>query len=192
MGKPKGINMEKISIVKRRKKEFWETERELSPEIRRDMEEHELSEVPTSMLQRSAGSAEEGVPVPQYEKNIDETISINLTPEQYDLVKSSQYVKYFLKGEANGVSLDVQKHGNGKIVFNFQFRKVNTVKMLKSEHVCRMLQISNSTLVRLVKLKKLRSYKIGRVRRFLLQDILDYLSRSEEVFRSSKDSMFKG
>ncbi|MCX5842996.1 MAG: helix-turn-helix domain-containing protein [Deltaproteobacteria bacterium] len=184
--------MEKISIVKRRKKEFWETARELSPGNHRDMEEHELSEVPTSMLQRSASKAEEGMPTPQYEKYIDETISINLTPEQYDLVKSSQYVKYFLKGEANGVTLDVRKHGNGKIVFNFQFRKVNTVKMLKSEHVCRMLQISKSTLIRLVKLKALRSYKIGRIRRFLFQDILDYLSRSEEVFRSSGDSIFKG
>ncbi len=49
-----------------------------------------------------------------------------------------------------------------------------------------MLQISNSLLMNLVKSKKIRSYKVGRLRRFLLQDVLDYLSRSEEVFGSSK------
>ena len=178
--------MEKISIVKRRKKEFWEPEREQSPGIDMEVEEHELTEMPTRELQLSSSNTDKGMPTPDApEKNSDETISINLTPEQYDLVKSSQYVKYFLKGEASGVSLDVQKHGNGQIIFNFQFRKVNTVKMLKSEHVCHMLQISKSTLIKLVKLKKMKSYKIGRLRRFLLQDILDYLSRSEEVFKSS-------
>lgn len=178
--------MDKISIVKRRKKEFWEPEREHSPGVDTEVGEDELTEMPTSVLHLSSGNTDKGIITPHApEKNINETISINLTPEQYDLVKSSQYVKYFLNGEASGVSLDMQKHRNGQIIFNFQFRKVDTVKMLKSEHVCRMLQISNSTLIKLVKLKKMRSYKIGRLRRFLLQDILDYLSRSEEVFKSS-------
>lgn len=57
--------------------------------------------------------------------------------------------------------------------------------MLKTGHVCQILQISNSALMNLVKSKKIKSYKIGRLRRFLLQDILDYLSRSEEVLGSS-------
>jgi excisionase family DNA binding protein len=38
----------------------------------------------------------------------------------------------------------------------------------------------------LVKSRKIRSYKIGRLRRFLLEDILDYLSKSEETFINSK------
>jgi excisionase family DNA binding protein len=49
-----------------------------------------------------------------------------------------------------------------------------------------MLQISNSLLMNLVKSRKIRSYKVGRLRRFLLQDVLDYLSRSEEVSGGSK------
>ena len=58
--------------------------------------------------------------------------------------------------------------------------------MLKSIHVCQMLQIGKSTLMTLVKSRKIRSYKIGRLRRFLLEDILDYLSKSEETFINSK------
>jgi excisionase family DNA binding protein len=49
-----------------------------------------------------------------------------------------------------------------------------------------MLQISNSLLMNLVKSKKIRSYRVGRLRRFLLQDVLDYLSRSEELSESSE------
>jgi len=95
-------------------------------------------------------------------------------------------VKYFLNGDATGVSLDIQRHTEGQIIFNFQFKKVeDIVRMLKAKHVCQMLQISNSLLMSLVKSKKIRSYKVGRLRRFLLQDVLDYLSRSEEVYGSS-------
>ncbi len=155
--------MDKISIVKRRKKELG------------------------SMLKPGPGEAEKGTVVPDKpDGNINETISINLTPEQYELVKSSQYIKYLLNGDSSGVSLDVQKQGDGEIVFNFQFKKMDMVRMLKSEHVCQMLQISRSTLMSLVRSKTLRSYKIGRLRRFLLQDIIDYLSQSEEVLKDSQ------
>jgi excisionase family DNA binding protein len=95
-------------------------------------------------------------------------------------------MKYFLTGDATGVFLDIQRHTEGQIIFNFQFKKVDIVRMLKAKHVCQMLQISNSLLMSLVKAKKIRSYKVGRLRRFLLQDVLDYLSRSEEVSGSSE------
>ena len=174
--------MEKISIVKRRKKS------PLEPDIDTHvLSEQELTVIPSNVLKQSPRDVEkESVTLDESDGNINETISINLTPDQYDLVKSSQYVKYFLDGESSGVSLDMQKHTDGQIIFNFQFKKVETVRMLKSKHVCQMLQISIKSLMNLVKSKKIKSYKIGRLRRFLLQDILDYLSRSEEVFTSSK------
>ena len=145
--------------------------------------ESELIEIPSTMLRNSSNNIEKEAATLD-ESNIDETISIDLTPDQYELVKSSRYVKYFLNGDSSGVSLDMQKRRDGQIIFNFQFRKVETVKMLKSGHVCQMLQISRSLLMNLVKSNKIKSYKIGRLRRFLLQDIFDYLSKSEEVFGS--------
>lgn len=169
--------MEKISIVKRRKKITQGLGKDQPPgEGARSVQSQELTEVPVETLNKLSA-------VDYGEEN--KTVSIHLTPEQYDLVKSSQYVKYFLEGESSGVSLDVQKSPDGQIIFNFQFKKVETVKMLKTQHVCQMLQISNSLLMNLVKTGKIKSYKIGRLRRFLLQDILDYLSRSEEVFPHS-------
>jgi len=142
-----------------------------------------LTEIPTHILRQSASNVgEETSTLGGFSEDSEGAISVKLTPEQYNLVKSSQYIKYFLNGEANGVSLDVQKRPDGQIVFNFQFKKVDTVKMLKSEHVCQMLQISKSLLMKLVKSQKIKSYKIGKLRRFLLEDIIDYLSKSEEIF----------
>jgi excisionase family DNA binding protein len=182
-----GIIMEKFSIVKRRRKESLELFGGRPSGIGMQvLPENELIEIPSSILKRSSDNVEkETFAIDECDEDIDETISINLTPDQYALVKSSRYVKYFLNGDSSGVSLDMQRHRDGQIIFNFQFKKVETVKMLKSGHVCQMLQISNSSLIKLVKSKKIKSYKIGRLRRFLLQDILDYLSRSEEVFASS-------
>lgn len=177
--------MEKISIVRRRKNETFESTGEQRPgsHLRYD---RELIEIPSTLLnQGSKGMGKEFHRLEAPPQDINESISINLTPDQYDLVKSNRYVNYFLNGEATGVSVDIQRHTEGQIIFNFQFKKVDIVRMLKAKHVCQMLEISNGMLMNLVKSKKIRSYKIGRLRRFLLQDVLDYLSRSEEVSGSS-------
>jgi len=179
--------MEKISIVKRRKKGQLEPDRERTLGLEgQKLPLQELTEIPTRLLKQSEGSVNEcGASVEECPADSSQSISIKLTPEQYDLVKSSQYVNYFLNGESSGVSLDTVQRPDGQIVFNFQFKKVDTVKMLKSQHVCQMLQISESLLMNLVKSRKIRSYKIGRLRRFLLEDILDYLSKSEDIMTRS-------
>ena len=180
--------MEKISIVRRRKDSAFEP----GPQQHLRMGPHslhaqDLIEIPSNMLNQDfkytmKQTYNPEAPIP----DINDAISVNLTPEQYDLIKSNRYVKYFLNGDTTGVSLDIQKHTEGQIIFNFQFKKVDIVRMLKAKHVCQMLQISNSMLMGIVKSKKIRSYKIGRLRRFLLQDVLDYLSRSEEILGSSE------
>jgi excisionase family DNA binding protein len=173
--------MEKISIVKRRKR--GQAERDKLQSIGSEIQTfpcQELTEIPARLLKENQ-DVQNVDGVSQEEKPSDPTTSIQLTPEQYNLVKSSQFVHYFLDGESSGVSLDKVQHANGQVVFHFQFKRVDTVKMLKTQHVCQMLQISESLLMRLVKDKKIRSYKVGRLRRFLLEDILDYLSKSEDI-----------
>ena len=180
--------MEKISIVRRRKDVAFE------PGSQQDLRMHphsfhaeDLIEIPSNMLNQDFKHMKKQTHNPEaFVPDINDAISVNLTPEQYDLIKSNRYVKYFLNGDTTGVSLDIQKHTEGQIIFNFQFKKVDIVRMLKAKHVCQMLQISNSMLMSLVKSKKIRSYKIGRLRRFLLQDVLDYLSRSEEILGTSE------
>jgi excisionase family DNA binding protein len=185
----RGKGMGKISIVRRRRNGAFEPRGQQQPEIGSQLlHGQELIEIPSSVLNQSPSPRrvrEESHTLEVPVADINDAISINLTPEQYDLVKSNSYVKYFLNGDATGVSLDIQRHTEGQIIFNFQFKKVDIVRMLKAKHVCQMLQISNSLLMSLVKSKKIRSYKVGRLRRFLLQDVIDYLSRSEEVSGSS-------
>ncbi len=99
-----GKSMEKISIVRRRKDGAFK----LGGERHSGIDSHslhgqELIEIPASVLSQTLKymrkqSRTLEVPV----ANINDAISINLTPEQYDLVKSNRYVKYFLNGDNNG------------------------------------------------------------------------------------------
>jgi excisionase family DNA binding protein len=50
--------------------------------------------------------------------------------------------------------------------------------MLKPDQVCRMMQISRNSLNRMVKEKKIKSHKIGRLRRFSLKEIIEAMSLS--------------
>jgi len=143
--------MEKISIVKRRKKAVQETG--------------------------------EGSNNPADKDN--QVFTFNLTPQQQELVKSSSHIKTLMDKAADNPALDVQQREDGHIVFKFNLEKMETVKMLKSEHVCQMLQISKSLLARLVREKKIKSYKVGRLRRFSLEDILAYLTENED-YRNSE------
>jgi len=43
--------------------------------------------------------------------------------------------------------------------------------------------------MKLVKEQKIKSYKIGRLRRFSLEDILEYLTENEELANSEKQSL---
>ena len=53
-----------------------------------------------------------------------------------------------------------------------------------------MLQISRSFLQKLINEKKLNSYKLGRMRRFLLEDILEYLSNDVEFAQLNNNNEF--
>ena len=79
-----------------------------------------------------------------------------------------------------GIGVERPVIEDGRIVFNFRLKTDETLKMLTVTQVGQMLQISRSFLIRLVKAKKLKSYKFGRLRRFLLTDVIDYLSFSED------------
>ncbi len=102
--------------------------------------------------------------------------SFELTPKQAEFIQANNYFKH-LQREHNDVEVNVRKEGDGRIIFSFFFQKSDSLNLLKPEHVCRMLQISRSSLMRFVKAKKIKSYKIGRLRRFSMEDVLDYLSK---------------
>ena len=48
--------------------------------------------------------------------------------------------------------------------------------MLTAKEICQMLQVSRHTLDRIVRTGCIKSYRVGRLRRFSAEDIMDYLA----------------
>lgn len=78
--------------------------------------------------------------------------------------------------------LETKRQDNGRVIFNFSLAPLYGGKMLCSKEVCKMLEISRSFLYKMVRTRRIDSYKIGRLRRFLLEDVLHYLSSSRELY----------
>ncbi len=106
-------------------------------------------------------------------------LSLNLTSEQSELLQSNEHLKSFADHETKSFVLNMKKV-EGKTFLNFNFGEADSMKMLKTKEACTMLQVSASFLMKLVKEKKLKSYKLGRLRRFSFQDVLDYLTENTE------------
>jgi len=113
-----------------------------------------------------------------------EGISFELTPEQSDVLRSCNFTQYLSNGISKGAALGVQELEDGQISISFYFDRVNTLRLLKAQQVCEMLQISRSSLGTLIKTRKLKSYKIGGLRRFALEDIIEFLARTEYLEKS--------
>jgi len=108
-------------------------------------------------------------------------ISITMTKEQSALLLQSEYIKELLSGAKSDPSLDIKINPDGRISLYYHFNDSLLLRMLSPIQVCQMLQISRSFLQKIINEKKLNSYKLGRMRRFLLEDILEYLSIDTEV-----------
>ncbi|TVM03372.1 MAG: hypothetical protein CV087_05350 [Candidatus Brocadia sp. WS118] len=158
--------MEKLCIVNRRKKSIQEVGKETA---------HDLLD--NGNMFREKEPLFESLPV-----DSDYVLSFNLTSEQCAFVQSNDHIKSLLDSTSSGFRLDMQHSEDGHIVFKFCFDKVDIEKMLKTEHVCQMLQVSKSFLMKLVKEKEIRSYKMGRLRRFSLKDILEYLTEKKDCW----------
>jgi len=119
--------------------------------------------------------------VEEFTDKSSSVISITMTKEQSELLKQSEYIKELLSGEKSDPSMDIKLHPDGRISLNYHFNDSMVLRMLSPNQVCQMLQISRSFLQKIINEKKLNSYKLGRMRRFLLEDILEYLSNDMEV-----------
>ena len=111
------------------------------------------------------------------------TISIDLTPEQSRVIRSCDELS---PGRTCVVDVETAQKDSGHVVFNFRLVPLYGGRMLDSLDVCNMLRISKWSLRKLVRMNKMDSYRVGRLRRFLLEDVLHYLSHSRET-QQSKD-----
>ena len=116
-------------------------------------------------------------------EKLERGISMELTNEQAMILHSGIDLT---PGKACVVYLETKRPESGRVVFNFSLAPMYGGKMLSSKEVCGMLEVSRSFLRRLVRTGYIDSYKIGRLRRFLLEDVLHYLSSSRD-FRGAHD-----
>ena len=109
----------------------------------------------------------------------NDNLSLNLTPEQSELMQSNEHLNSFADHDTKNLVLNMRKVG-GQTSLSFHFGDADSMKLLTTKEACRMLQVSTSFLMRLVRERKLKSYKLGRLRRFSFQDVLNYLTENIE------------
>ncbi len=91
-------------------------------------------------------------------------LSFELTPQQASMMAENSSFRR-LCGE-----------NPSQVFFNLHFNTASSIRMLTVANVCDMLQVSRTTVRKLVSSALIPSVKIGRLRRFFMDDVLDYLS----------------
>jgi len=152
--------MEKFCIVKRRKQSLQDSYPRLLP-----VEEEELDSQKNNItLWR------------RIQPNKEAVLSFGLTHWQSRALRSG-VLPYLEEEMPTNLNLTMHQKENGSIVFNFHLDLDRNFEMFKPSQVCHMMQISRSLLNRMVHENKIKSHKIGRLRRFSLKDILEALDQ---------------
>jgi excisionase family DNA binding protein len=177
--------MEKICIVKRRR-EYAQTEVKLVlPDNQSDNLPQEVAASNIAIDTRPEFPDKKIVE--EFVDNASSVISIMMTTEQSRLLKQSEYIKELLNGTKSDPSFDIKLTQDGQLAITFRFNDSLMLRMLSPTQVCQMLQVSRSFLQKLVHENKIKSYKLGRMRRFLLEDILEYLSNDSPFAQFSNE-----
>jgi excisionase family DNA binding protein len=180
--------MEKLCIVKRRSRPVQQGEDSAAITVSEEKEaiqEQDVLELPQTPYVEPPDnfSVSDGdhLIFKEVAGDQEQIFSIELTPQQSRVVQSMNCIKDLLSGKHHGVKMSMEPMIDGKTAFNFHFKPVYTTRMLNTRDVALMLQISNSMLYRLIKEKAIKSYKVGQLRRFLLEDVVQYLSNSMKI-----------
>jgi excisionase family DNA binding protein len=106
------------------------------------------------------------LPVPEKAAHSDHSpfLSIELSAQQAEAIRANTHFQR------------LHADRNAPIFLNLHFGNELSVRMLKPKEICVMLQVSRHTLDRLVVTGCLKSYRIGRLRRFSVEDVMEYLA----------------
>jgi excisionase family DNA binding protein len=169
--------MDKICIVKRRKRIGELAYQEAVGASDSALARPELENVSCAFVNGASGVRIQDSLPSAMPGNIDQKLSVQLSPFSPRTLERCGSMQ-----PAEAYDPEVLARGNeGKYVFNFLFKKVHDVRMLSPKDVCIMLKVSRCFLTNLVRLGKIDSYKLGRLRRFLLDDILTYLGENKDT-----------
>jgi excisionase family DNA binding protein len=171
--------MDKICIVKRRR----EAVRDDAPVL-----EAAGQGLPGGPLGISFGSIRPAPPVdgPNGGNSLPnekiKVFTIAMEPQPGVKDGDGEEIRYFFCMGNEGLRVHAEKDGDGQeIKLYLHFNNVCTFRLLDGKEVCQILQVSRSFLKRLTARGELKGYKIGRMRRFLLEDVLEYVG-SKGIF----------
>jgi hypothetical protein len=117
-----------------------------------------------------------------------ETVCLTLTQDQIKTIKSSSGLQSVFNGELAGGHAELN-YRDEPITIKFECEPLSPVRLLMSEDVIQMLRISNGFLKTIVRAGKLKSYKVGKGRRYMLEDILAYLAENLNPHGSQQDTL---
>jgi excisionase family DNA binding protein len=117
-----------------------------------------------------------------------ETVSLTLTKEQIKTIRSSSGLQSIFSGELAGGHAELN-YRDEPITIKFECEPLAPVRLLMSEDVMQMLRISNGFLRTIVRDGKLKSYKVGKGRRYMLEDILAYLAENLHSHGSHQEAL---
>ncbi len=115
-----------------------------------------------------------------------ETVFLTLTQEQIKTIRSSSGLLSVFNGELAGGFAELN-YQDKPVTIKFEFEPLAPIRLLMSGEVLQMLRISNGSLKTIVRDGKLKSYKIGKGRRYMLEDVLSYLAESLNPHGSQQD-----
>mgnify|MGYP000501242362 CR=1 FL=1 len=167
--------MDKICIVKRRKQLGEPTRRDTEGMTERVLDQPEVTDISCSFINGASGVRIQNPGPSPTPGNIDQRLSIQLNPLN---ARAAERCSPLPSAESYSPEIVTGDH-EGRYVFNFLFKKVHDVRLLSPKDVCVMLKVSRRFLAKLVSSGKIESYKLGRLRRFLLDDILTYLGENK-------------
>jgi excisionase family DNA binding protein len=189
--------MEKICIVKLRKKMTYPVD------VQKEWGQRDIANEDLRLKGLSLASADNGpiraiddgsVRADDQKNAADRAVSLMLTQDQARALRSNPHVVSFLSAKSAEGS-EAMRNRDGTIVVKFELGSIPPMQLLKGEEVIQMLRISRSYLNKLIRQGKLKSYKLGRLRRLMLDDILSYLEGSRELtnirHQDSKSNMFQ-
>ena len=109
------------------------------------------------------------------------TVEVSLSQDLTAQLRTVKGLEPYCQDGITAVDIDVQKEKEYQVVFRFHFSQIQNPKMLTTGEVCEMMRVSKSFLHRLVRQGSLKSYKVGRLRRFLVTHVFEYLSNEGGV-----------
>jgi excisionase family DNA binding protein len=111
----------------------------------------------------------------------DKRVSLTLTPEQGCMLQQNPYLHSFFDGSRVCGSTRTDRQ-DGMVVLQLVFEPPFALRLLKMGEVLQMLRVGKKTVVKLIREGQLKCYRVGRLNRIRLDDVLSYLENSRLPF----------